>query len=509
MFSVPGWNLAAAAPAAQVDPAAAKKPRKKKQPKSASGGNEIALRNPRGAANAAAATEKPAKPPPSTGPQVTKENVTALYEKVIEGGGKKKRVRESKAAKKVRLATKAEAAAAEEAEVDGGDKKHDKKKSKKRAAEDAPADGAASSPSAAKKAKKSQPAAAATAPADNTATLTPMQQKMRAKLSSARFRHINETLYTKPSTNSLELFAKQPDLYQEYHTGFRQQVQVWPENPVDIFIAALRERARIPFVRGHSKKVSNVGEHGANLPLPCDKDSGVCTVADLGCGDAAIAAAIAADEDAKKKKKPQQKKHKPEKGVTVKVLSFDLAAATPAVTVADIAHLPLADASVDIAIFCLALMGTNYLDFVAEAFRVLRPRGELWVTEIKSRFAAGGHPPVMTEEEAAEAELTGKAEIVEQAVYRPFVAALQKRGFTPRGKVDAANKMFVRMEFVKLPDKDDDDDDDDDDEKGEEGVAIAKGRAAMGGKAKKKKIKFIEADEDPAKILKPCLYKTR
>lgn len=35
-------------------------------------------------------------------------------------------------------------------------------------------------------------------------------------------------------------------------------------------------------------------------------------------------------------------------------------------------QVPLRDASVDIAVFCLSLMGTNLADFLAEANRVLK-----------------------------------------------------------------------------------------------------------------------------------------
>ncbi|KAF8242976.1 hypothetical protein K440DRAFT_89776 [Wilcoxina mikolae CBS 423.85] len=190
---------------------------------------------------------------------------------------------------------------------------------------------------------------------------------MRAKLTSARFRHINETLYTTPSTASLELFTAQPEMYTEYHLGFRQQVSVWPSNPVDTFISSLRSRSQIKFSKGYSRALNSA----AVLPLPRDRDSGICTVADLGCGDAKIAATFNHGKGQKEK---------------IKVLSFDLQASTPDVTVADIAHLPLEKESVDVVIFCLALMGTNFLEFVEEAHRILKWRGELWVAEIKSRF---------------------------------------------------------------------------------------------------------------------------
>lgn len=73
-------------------------------------------------------------------------------------------------------------------------------------------------------------------------------------------------------------------------------------------------------------------------------------VADFGCGDAKLAQAF------------------PE----IKIHSFDLIAVNQYVTACDMAHTNLANGSVDIAIFCLSLMGTNLQSFIKEANRVLK-----------------------------------------------------------------------------------------------------------------------------------------
>lgn len=78
-------------------------------------------------------------------------------------------------------------------------------------------------------------------------------------------------------------------------------------------------------------------------------------IADLGCGEAAIAQSLAT---------------KPE----VTVHSFDLVAGNEFITACDIARVPLPSLSIDIAIFCLSLMGTNFVDFVNEANRILKIR---------------------------------------------------------------------------------------------------------------------------------------
>jgi ribosomal RNA-processing protein 8 len=67
------------------------------------------------------------------------------------------------------------------------------------------------------------------------------------------------------------------------------------------------------------------------------------------------------------------------------VRSYDLIATKPCVIVADIAHLPLKSNTQDYAVFCLSLMGTNYIEFILEADRVLKSGGRLIIAEVESR----------------------------------------------------------------------------------------------------------------------------
>ena len=92
------------------------------------------------------------------------------------------------------------------------------------------------------------------------------------------------------------------------------------------------------------------------------------------------------------------------------------------------------DQSVDVAVFCLALMGTDYPSFLMEAQRVLRLGGFLWIAEVSSRFQSdqGQTAVASTRSNAA-----GK-----------FVKALQISGFKLRS-TDARNKMFVVWELLK------------------------------------------------------------
>ena len=82
-------------------------------------------------------------------------------------------------------------------------------------------------------------------------------------------------------------------------------------------------------------------------------------------------------------------------------------------------------ASIDVAVFCLALMGTDYPSFLREACRVLKPSGILWIAEVRSRFVNEDHED-----------------------FSPFQAGLEKLGFKLL-KQDAANKMFIVFELQR------------------------------------------------------------
>ena len=68
-------------------------------------------------------------------------------------------------------------------------------------------------------------------------------------------------------------------------------------------------------------------------------------------------------------------------------------------------------------------MGTDYGAFIAEALRVMKPKGRMWIAEVRSRFAG----------------------IDGQEDYGPFEQALQNSGLKLTDR-DASNKMFVVFE---------------------------------------------------------------
>ncbi|KZZ93148.1 Methyltransferase-related protein [Ascosphaera apis ARSEF 7405] len=349
------------------------------------------------------------------------------------------------------------------------------------------------------------PAAAAAAPLPAPSKLTPLQQSMRNKLLAARFRYLNEQLYTTPSSEAYKLFTENPDFFNEYHAGFTRQVQeLWPSNPVDWYIQSIKTRGA---VRPQSRDRKNKSGPEA-LPR---RPNGSCTIADMGCGDAKLAHSLV----------PQEKKLK------LKFHNFDLQSPDPLVTKADIANLPLADGSCDVAVFCLSLMGTNWISFVEEAWRVLRSdgKGECWVSEVKSRFgkvsrrkSVPDHSISKRSQKKMNKKKKGKdddEEVNDDDIFAEnrqetdqgddtdisaFVEVFKSRGFVLKQEtVDKSNKMFVRMEFVKHG-------------------AVTKGKhaGAAGSQAGRVQKKFIEKEkedeltpEQEAQVLKPCLYKLR
>lgn len=144
------------------------------------------------------------------------------------------------------------------------------------------------------------------------------------RLKGSRFRCLNESLYTMTGQDALKMFTNDPSLAEAYHEGFRAQAAKWPRNPLDGVISWLRKEVPKEAVIG-----------------------------DFGCGDARLALELSKR----------------------KVHSFDLVKINERVTACNLAHVPLPNASLDVAVFCLALMGTDWIKFVEEAHRCLKPGG--------------------------------------------------------------------------------------------------------------------------------------
>ena len=238
---------------------------------------------------------------------------------------------------------------------------------------------------------------------------------MRERLQGGRFRWINEMLYTETGAQALEQFAADRSLFDAYHTGYATQVAKWPEDPLDRVIALVRTLApsRKNKRKKRNKRRKDEDEDDENEEEDHEKEEEeeeeeeegkkkkVVRVADMGCGVARLAETLAHD-------------------ARFVVHSYDLVAANARVEACNIAQVPLADGAVDVAVFCLSLMGTDYVQFLVEGRRVLRPGGLLVVAETKSRIPSVGR----------------------------FVRGVEALGFT---KVDAdeSNTMFVLFRFTR------------------------------------------------------------
>ena len=86
-------------------------------------------------------------------------------------------------------------------------------------------------------------------------------------------------------------------------------------------------------------------------------------VADMGCGENLLS-----------------------KEITNKVHSFDYVAIDENVTPCDISKVPLEDQKVDVVIYCLSLMGSNYIDYIKEGFRVLKQYGYIFICEPRKKL---------------------------------------------------------------------------------------------------------------------------
>ncbi|XP_043267738.1 ribosomal RNA-processing protein 8 [Venturia canescens] len=197
-----------------------------------------------------------------------------------------------------------------------------------------------------------------------------LRERMMTQLRASRFRYLNETLYNNESSESKRFFKEDPDAFAAYHAGYKQQVEQWPLNPLDVIISSISK-------------------------LPKDY-----VIADFGCGEARLA-----------------------ESVTQRVHSFDLVAVNDKVKACDMAHTPLLTHGINVAVFCLSLMGTNLGDYLLEANRVLKMDGIMKIADVESRF-----------------------ENIDE-----FITLLKSYGFINTWK-DLSHNLFYFMDFKKISD---------------------------------------------------------
>eukprot|EP00126_Sphaerothecum_destruens_P013020 Sdes_comp22276_c0_seq1m20768 len=189
--------------------------------------------------------------------------------------------------------------------------------------------------------------------------------KMKRTLDGSRFRWLNERLYTMQSADAFKMMSQDPSLFDIYHSGYRQQVEKWPKIPVDVMIDYILENCK-----PNQKTASDV--------------------ADFGCGDGKIAKSVpnrvfsidlvkcpftSPSETTSSSKNPSESFVNPQ--------NKSLAIAC------NMSKTPLKKNSISLAVFCLSLMGTDFLNFLKEAHRILIDDvGLLKIAEVSSRIVS-------------------------------------------------------------------------------------------------------------------------
>ena len=151
------------------------------------------------------------------------------------------------------------------------------------------------------------------------------------------FSAMNSRWNRRRSDATHERLQKNPEEWAQYHTLYREARKDWAVVPYEEMIRWCSEPRRNGMVIG-----------------------------DFGCGEAKLAEAVA-------------DRHT--------VHSFDHVAVNDDVVACDLAHVPLDDETLDVAIFSLSLMGANFTDYVREAHRTLKLDGQLHIYEATERFS--------------------------------------------------------------------------------------------------------------------------
>jgi len=148
------------------------------------------------------------------------------------------------------------------------------------------------------------------------------------------FSRLNSRWNQSKSETVHERLKRNPEEWEQYHSLYREMRKNWSVVPYEEMIRWCMERT------GY-------------------------VIADFGCGEALLAEAL-------------RDRHT--------VHSFDHVGINDTVVACDMAHVPLDDAALDVAVFSLSLMGSNFSDYLREAQRTLKLDGHLHIYEATSRF---------------------------------------------------------------------------------------------------------------------------
>tara|TARA_B110000503_G_scaffold20590_1_gene31004 strand:- start:493 stop:2004 length:1512 start_codon:yes stop_codon:yes gene_type:complete len=145
------------------------------------------------------------------------------------------------------------------------------------------------------------------------------------------FSEMNKSWSTSRSENTSKRLLKDPSEWYYYHSLYADRRKDWDEIPYLEIAKKIKERPE-------------------------------WIVADMGCGENLLS-----------------------KEVSNKVHAFDYVAIDKDVTACDMSSIPLGNQEINAVVFCLSLMGSNYLDYIREAFRVTKPYGNIFICEPKKK----------------------------------------------------------------------------------------------------------------------------
>jgi superfamily II DNA or RNA helicase len=146
------------------------------------------------------------------------------------------------------------------------------------------------------------------------------------------FSEVNRVWSIRKSSTTHNRLQQHPEDWYYYHALYSEKRKTWEEIP---FVEIAKLIKRKEFV-----------------------------IADLGCG-----------ENLLRRELPDNR-----------ILAFDHIAIDDSVIACDICKLPIESDSVDVTVFSLSLMGTNFEEYILEAHRVLKPMGFLFIAEPQTKW---------------------------------------------------------------------------------------------------------------------------
>ncbi|PWN23253.1 hypothetical protein BCV69DRAFT_280862 [Microstroma glucosiphilum] len=367
--------------------------------------------------------------------------------------------------------------------------------------------------------------------AQPASTLSVHQKALHSKIQGSHFRQLNESLYTSESSDSFRLAQEDPSRMQAYHEGFREQAKKWPQKPfekigdviVGDMIASWEQMLSNGSGKGAAtgKGVKGSKQADASRLIPVG-----AVVADLGAGEGPLTKYLSAHPKLTASKGGLAPSLQP------RVLAYDLLDTADGIVrgvdCAQVGGVPLPGrqgggirerisrleqrgsqtalskdrGAVDVVVFCLSLMGTDWVGMILEARRILKNGGQILIAEVSSRFT-----------DPSTQQFT---KLVERLGFKLMAKEAEKED----GKKDKENSHFVLLRYAKLTD--------------EEVLASTgkgkKGRGNDNGQANGASSEASEDSEGEALIqeareldekeqnrlrlegqavLKPCLYKRR